>query len=211
MRLVIADDQRAVVESLCILFSEQEDMEVVAVASNGEEAYEKCISIVPDIAILDMNMPCLSGIEIARRVKRVHPAVKVIIFTSYTDGKSIIEAIKAGVEGYILKDTYGDEMITLLKSVYTGNCVLSRNASKALAEEFSKYGDSLVNLPFEALSDDEMRLLLLICDGKSDKEIAGELRKEEKEIAVEVIKLMKKAGASDRGKFVFWALRNGLI
>jgi DNA-binding NarL/FixJ family response regulator len=186
-------------------------MLVAAAVSNGREAYSKSLEVLPDIVLLDMDIPELSGIQTAKLIKKAHKEIKVVFYSSLSDGKTIIEALKSGAEGYILKDTFGEELVSLLRNVDKGTCVLSSNARRTLAEELIKYDDGSPPLHLNIPSEGDMRILLHICDGKTDKEIAEDLKLKVADVTARVESVMKNAGVKSRGQFVAWALKNKII
>jgi len=161
IRIVIAEDQRMVLGALASLLNLEDDMEVIGMASNGEEALSMIKSLEPDICIMDIEMPVKSGLDVAEEIKDM--PCKVIILTTFARSGYFDRARKAGIHGYLLKDSPSEELAESIRTIMQGRRI---------------YAPELIDLAFEAenpLTDRESQVLELIANGKNTKEIANEL------------------------------------
>ncbi|HEY4492089.1 MAG TPA: response regulator transcription factor, partial [Acidobacteriota bacterium] len=152
--VLVADDHRLVREGLITLLRSCNDIEVIGEASNGLEVMRKIDQLKPHVLLLDISMPKLSGLEVARRLKKEHPAVKIVILTMHEEEEYSLKMIRAGVSGYLLKDAAGSELIEAIRSAYAGKAFFSPQISKVLAETYRDVALK-VDDPYERLNDRE--------------------------------------------------------
>ena len=168
IKVLIAEDHTILRQSLVILFSQQEQIEVTGEAADGQEAYRKIISLKPDIALLDISMPQLNGIDLALKLRQEAPEVKTVILTMHKSEEFVTRALRAGVRGYVLKDNALEELIQCIETVYRGQIYLSQSVTQLVVEGFIK------NAPEEGpeeelISAREREILQLLAEGRSNK------------------------------------------
>ena len=183
IRLLVADDHPVYLEGLCTVISlRAPDLEVVATATNGKEAIERERQFQPDVVLLDIIMPLLSGVEAARRIHERNPEAKVLMLTTFDDRSLIREAIKAGAKGFILKDTPIDDMIQDIRVVSLGNLLLSATVADSLAAGPVDADDSGPGRALRELTSREKEILVLLSEGMGNSMIAERLYISEKTV-----------------------------
>lgn len=206
MKVLIVDDDALIRESLSILLGLDDEIEIVGTASNGQEAFDRCQKLSPDIVLMDVRMPVMDGVLGTKLIKSSFKDIKVVILTTFQDDEYIKEAIKNGAEGYILKNQSSDSIVDSLKTVVKGNMVLEKNVAETLSsliknenkKDISKYN----------LTDREMDILKLIGDGLSNKEISAEIHLGEGTIRNYVTNLLEKLELRDRTQLAIFYLKN---
>lgn len=214
--MLIADDHPVFLEGLCrVLSLNENEIEVVCTAEDGEDAIRKERAYKPDVVLLDIKMPGINGVEATRAIKSNHPNVKVIMLTTFNDRDLIEGALKAGANGYILKDTHPDQLIQSILSVYEGNVLLSEKVAASMEWEQGeqKHGRDVKKIdrdPYKDFSKRDRDILRLMAQGKDNSEIAEELFISEKTVRNYVSNIYDRLGMHSRTKVVLWALRNRL-
>lgn len=208
VRIIIADDSFVFRESITTLLSQDPEISIVALASNGREAFELCCEYKPDIVIMDVRMPVCDGIEGTRLIKSHMPEVKVIMFTTFEDQDFITEAIKYGAEGYVLKDSGQDHIRMVIKSVYRGYPVFHKKAFTKMVEFISENRTEKINID---LSPIEQQILKFVVEGKSNKQIGSILGLSEGRIKNILSELFEKTNTLDRTQLAVFAVRNDLV
>ncbi|MCD2346837.1 response regulator transcription factor [Clostridium guangxiense] len=206
MKILVVDDDALIRESLSILLGLDEGIEVVGAASNGQEAFDKCKEVNPDIVLMDVRMPIMDGVLGTKLIKSSFKDIKVVILTTFKDDEYIKEAIKNGAEGYILKNQSSDSIVDSLKTVIKGNMVFEKNVARTLSsliKEDNKKGIDKYNL-----TDREMDILKLIGEGLSNKEIAAKIHLGEGTIRNYVTSLLEKLELRDRTQLAIFYLKN---
>jgi len=208
VRVIIADDSFIFRESIRTLLSQDPEISVVALASNGSEAFDLCCQHRPDIVIMDVRMPVCNGIEGTKLIKNHMPEVKVIMFTTFEDQDFITEAIKYGAEGYVLKDSGQDHIRMVIKSVYKGYPVFHKKALNSMIQSISESKTEKVKID---LSQAERQILKFVVEGKSNKQIGCLLRLSEGRIKNIISELFEKTNTFDRTQLAVFAVRNDLV
>jgi two-component system, NarL family, response regulator NreC len=206
IRIVLADDHTLVRQSVRSLL-EGENFQIVGEASDGQELIHLTAKQNPDVALIDINMPMLNGISAARELTSVSPNTKNILLTLHDDNRYLIEALAAGVKGYVLKSQAGRDLVHAIRSVYRGEVYLSPGLSSALVDAFLSKSD----VPGETISPRERMVLQLIADGKSTKDIAALLGISVKTADSYRSRLMRKLDIHEVASLVRYAIRNGVI
>lgn len=201
LRILIADDHPVVREGLAALLNRHDDMTVVAEASNGREAVEKYFQHTPDVALLDLRMPEMTGVEAIVAIKKQDPAARLVVLTTFDSDEDIFRALQAGAKAYFLKDAPRDELVSCVRSVSSGLTVIPPAIAAKLAG----------HLTITALTSRELEVLHVMADGKSNKEIAKALGITEGTVKSHVNAIMRKLDASDRTQAVTGALKQGLL
>jgi DNA-binding NarL/FixJ family response regulator len=217
VRVVLADDQRLVRESLGTLLGLLDGIELVASASDGEEALALCDEHQPEVVLMDLRMPRLDGIEATRRLRERHPEVRVIALTTYADDESVLGALRAGARGYLTKDASGEDIRAAIHTVAAGDAALDpavqHHVVAALTSEGAIRGDqsaaAVPELP-DDLTPREAEVLALIAEGLTNAEIAERLVVSPTTIKSHINHLFTKAGLRDRAQAVNYAYRTGI-
>jgi len=201
IRIMIVDDHFVVRIGLTAALNTEPDMLVVAEAEDGPQAIERFRQYRPDVALMDLRLPGLSGVETTRVICREFDSASIIILSTYGGDESIHRALQAGAKAYLLKTTSHDDLLTAIRVVYNGRKYLPPEVAAQLAER----------LPNSELSAREMEVLQLIAKGLSNREIANALFVTEGTIKFHVINILNKLGAKDRTMAVTIALQRGII
>lgn len=206
MKIIIADDDGLIRDSLKLLLSLEEDIEVIGTAKNGMEAFELCKSNKPHIVLMDIRMPVMDGVLGTKLIKENFHDVKVVLLTTFKDDEYIREAVLNGAEGYILKNQSSDSIIESLRTVYKGNTVFEKNVVNVITgmikEEKSKKPSDF------NLSEREFEVLALIAEGLSNKEIAEKLFLGEGTVRNYITNILEKLNLRDRTQLAIFYLKN---
>lgn len=205
-RLLLADDHALVRQGLKA-FLERQGFQVACEASNGQEALQMAEKARPDVAILDISMPLLNGINAARELKKTSANAKVILLTKHDEDHYVIEALRAGVGGYVLKSQVANDLVHAIQEVCRGSVYLSPGISRAVVGAYL----SETNVPADPLSARERQVLQLVGEGKSTKEIARHLGVSVKTIESHRARVMRKLNIHETASLVRYAIRRGLI
>ncbi|MDX6724458.1 MAG: hypothetical protein QOD44_156 [Solirubrobacteraceae bacterium] len=208
MRLVIADDHGVVRGGLRLLLDRQPDMEVVGEAADGAEAVAEALAHRPDLAILDVAMPRLTGLQATRDIKAIAPEIDVLILSMHDDEHYLYEALKAGASGYVLKQKADQDLVDAVRAVARGESFLTNSAQRSLVREWMADPSSG---PREPLSPREQEVLKLIADAHTNREISEMLGLAEKTVESHRGSILRKLGMRDRVELVRYAIRRGLI
>jgi DNA-binding NarL/FixJ family response regulator len=217
VRVLLADDQRLVRESLATLLGLLEGIELVATASDGEEALALAAEHQPDVVLMDLRMPRMDGIEATSRLRERHPEVRVIALTTYADDGSVLGALRAGARGYLTKDASSHDIHAAILNVAAGAAALDpavqNHVVAALAKDTNRLGGSglpaVPELP-DDLTPREAEVLALIAEGLTNAEIAERLFVSPTTIKSHINHLFAKAGLRDRTQAVNYAYRTGI-
>jgi DNA-binding NarL/FixJ family response regulator len=205
-RILLADDHAIVRNSLKVLL-EREGFQVVGEAADGQEASRLAAKLNPDVAVLDISMPLLNGLDATRDLRQSSPKTKSILLTMHREEEYVMGALRAGAKGYVLKSQAATDLIQAIHQVCRGEVYLSPGVSRAVVEAFLSKSD----LPSEPLSPRERQVLQLIGEGKSSKEIASLLGISVKTAESHRARLMQKLDIHEIAGLVRYAIRKGLI
>jgi DNA-binding NarL/FixJ family response regulator len=208
MRILIADDHGIVRGGMKLLIDRQPDMEVVAEAGDGAEAVERAIGERPDVCILDVSMPKLTGLQAAREIRAHLPDTAVLMLSMHDDDRYLFEALKAGAGGYVLKKEADQFLVDAVRAVVRGEPFLTGAAQRALVREWMSDESSG---PSEPLTPREQEVLKLIAEAHTNREIGEILHLAEKTVESHRGNLLRKLGMRDRVELVRYAIRRGLI
>jgi two-component system response regulator NreC len=206
IRVVLADDHVLVRQSLKSLL-EREGFQVVGEASDGQEAIRKVESLHPDIAVMDISMPTLNGIDAARELGLASPKTKSILLTQHDEDQYVSEALEAGVKGYVLKSQAASDLVQAIKQVSRGQAYLSPGVSLAVMEAFRSKSEK----PRDPLTARERQVLQLIAEGKSTKDAASLLGISVKTAESHRTRLMQKLDIHETASLVRYAVRRGIV
>jgi DNA-binding NarL/FixJ family response regulator len=207
MRVLIADDHGIVRSGLRLLLERQPDIEVVAEAADGAEAREIAIREKPDLAILDVRMPKLTGLQATREIKQQAPDVAVLILSMHDDERYLFEALKAGASGYVLKTQADTDLVDAIHAVERGEPFLTPAAQQALIKDVLERGSG----SDAELTPREEEIVKLVAEAHTTREIAEILHLSEKTVENHRANAMRKLGMRDRVELVRYAIRRGLI
>jgi DNA-binding NarL/FixJ family response regulator len=206
LRVLIADDHGIVRSGVKLLLDRQPDIEVVAEAEDGVEAVAKVIELRPDVAVLDVSMPRMTGIQATHEIKRQTPDTQVLILSMHDDERYLFEALRAGAAGYVLKRAADQDLVDAVRAAGRGEPFLTASAQQTLIRDFLDRGDE----PQE-LSPREQEVVKLIAEAHTNKEIAEILHLSEKTVESHRARVLQKLGMRDRVELVRYAIRRGLV
>jgi DNA-binding NarL/FixJ family response regulator len=205
MRILIADDHGIVRSGLKLLLDRQSDMEVIAEAEDGIDAVEKAVAERPDIAILDVAMPRMTGLQATHEIKRQSPDTQILILSMHDDDRYLFEALRAGASGYVLKRAADQDLVDAVRAAARGEPFLTPAAQETLIRDFLARSE-----PAE-LTPREQEVVKLIAEAHTNKEIAQLLHLSEKTVESHRANVLQKLGMRDRVELVRYAIRRGLV
>ena len=199
IRVVVADDHQVVRSGLELLLATTADIELVGTAANGAEVLEVVARLQPDVVLMDLSMPDVDGVEATRRMTAAHPASRVLVLTSFSDQTRILDALAAGADGYLLKDSDPDDIAGAIRSVFAGESPLDPKAARVLLESRRTRRETV------SLTDRERQVLLLVRGGLANKQIARRLGISERTVKAHLTSVFQRLGVSDRTQAALWA------
>jgi DNA-binding NarL/FixJ family response regulator len=210
LRIVVADDQASVREGLSVMLGLLPDIEVVAVAANGQEALDRVAETEPDAILLDLHMPVLDGIEATRRLTALHPGLAVVVLTTYADDSSVITALQAGARSYLTKDADRADIAQALRSAATGLSVLdpavhATLVAAAAGQQGKVAGRKLPDKLPDGLTQREAEILAMIAQGMTNPDIAAELFLSAHTVKSHINRIFAKTGSADRSAAISYA------
>jgi DNA-binding NarL/FixJ family response regulator len=208
IRVLLADDHLILRDGLAALLEAQDGMTVVAHAQDGREAVRKATEFKPDVAIMDIVMPELDGIEATRLVRRSSPLTQVVILSMYSTTEHIFRALQAGAQGYLLKESAGSELVAAVRSVHAGRRYLSQKITETVVIEYMREHQPVD--PLSKLSNRERQILQLVAEGKSTVTIASTLFLSPKTVDTYRSRLMQKLEIDSMAGLVKFAIACGL-
>jgi len=212
IRILIADDHTLVRDGTRRILEAEQDLEVIAEAGDGEEAVTQASRLSPDVAIIDIAMPKLDGIEATRQIKALCPATAVLVLTAYDDDQFIFRLLEAGAAGYLLKSVRSGELVDAVRALHAGESVLHPTIARKVMDYFvSSPGRGGRREPVETLTQREMDILRLVTRGMSNKEIAAELVLSMRTVQGHLRSIFGKLGVGSRTEAVVRALKEGWV
>jgi two-component system NarL family response regulator len=201
IRIFVVEDHAVVRQGLIALLSSSLEIEVVGFAKDGQEAVERYTSLMPDVTLMDLQMPGMSGVEAIQRIRRAVPAARFIVLTTFDGDEDIYRAMQAGAKAYLLKGVDMEELVDAIRTVNAGRGRIPSIIAEKLAQRVGS----------EELSSREVEVLERIVAGRANKQIAGDLHISEATVKSHVNSLLGKLGASDRTHAAVLALQRGIV
>ena len=201
IRILVVDDHPLLRQGIAGLIADQSDMSLVAEASDGREAIQQFRAHRPDVALMDIQMPDMNGLDAIIAIRNEFPEARIIVLTTYTGDVQVLRALKAGARGYLLKNSLHKELLETIRAVHAGKKSLSPEASYQLAEHATD----------DALTPAEIAVLRLIAEGNANKQIADQLSVTEETVKGRVKSILSKLGANDRTHAAMIGLKRGII
>ncbi len=212
IRVFIADDHAVVRDGLKYLLESQGDISVIGVAGDGKSAVRDCLSLKPDVILMDIAMPDINGIEATALIGQQDRSIRVIILSMHDSREHILRALKAGASGYLLKESAGDEVIQAVRAVVQGHRYLSQRITERVVEDYLSLQEQVGQSdPLEKLSERERQVLQLVVQGKSSAEIAKTLFLSVKTVETYRSRIMEKLDLPDLPSLIKFAIQHGLI
>jgi DNA-binding NarL/FixJ family response regulator len=212
IRILIADDHAFVREGTRRILEQEPDLEVVAEAGDGEETVKLACALKPDVALVDVAMPKLDGIEATRRIKAQCPAVAVLVLSAYDDDQFIFGLLEAGAAGYLLKSVRGQEIVDAIRAVHAGESVLHPSVARKVLNRFAGVsGKPRERKSVDLLTEREMEVLKMVTKGLSNKDIAEGLCLSVRTVQGHLANIFNKLRVSSRTEAVVHALKEGWV
>jgi DNA-binding NarL/FixJ family response regulator len=211
IRVLIADDHAVVRQGLRTFLELQDEIEVVGEAADGIEALELVQRTEPDVALLDLVMPRLGGLEAIRRIREVAPATRVLVLTSFADDDTVLPALRAGAAGYLLKDVQPPELVGAIRTVHAGEALLAPAVATMLVEQLAAEDGDGAPEREEHLTPREREVLALLARGRANKVIARDLGVSERTVKTHVSNILGKLNLTDRTQAAVYAVRHGIV
>ena len=227
IKIIIADDHALLRQGIRNVLELEEDLLVIGEAGDGEQAVEKTVELMPDILLLDINMPKFNGLEVIRKVNEQAKAVKIIVLTMHDDENYVMEVIKAGAVGYLLKDIEAGMLVTAIRTVYDGESFIYPTLAKKLFGQINRQHEQSLEAARtlerqkedkeerddkeERLSYREIEVLVMVCKGLSNQEAAKQLFLSEKTVKNHLTNIFRKIGVTDRTQAVLYAIKNKIV
>ena len=216
IRLVLADDHAVVRSGTRELLEQEQDLKIVGEASNGEEAVRLAQEMQPDVLVMDVRMPKMSGVEATRRIKAESPDVKVLVLTAHDDDEYVFALLQAGANGYLLKTAEIEELVRAIRTVAAGQSALAPEVTGKVVAQFTS-GKSLPDVlsggqqNYDGLTDRELSILELVGQGLSNKQIGKQLFISDRTVQAHLSNIFSKLGVNSRTEAVMHAVRKGWI
>jgi DNA-binding NarL/FixJ family response regulator len=207
IRILLADDHAVVRQGFGRILAAQSDLEVIGEAGNGREAVDLAEQLKPDVVVMDVSMPELNGIEATRRLMKAAPRTRVLALSMHKDSVYVREILRAGAQGFLLKDANDLDLLAAVRAVGQGQGYISPSVSEAVLSDYRKH----VTDPIDLLTSREREVLQLIAEGKTNKEIAAALNLSVYTVDAHRGRIMEKLNLHSTGEIVRFAMRNGLI
>jgi DNA-binding NarL/FixJ family response regulator len=211
IRVLLADDHVLVRQGIRQFLNEAPDIEVVAEASDGAEALRLIKTVEPDVAVLDIRMPEVTGVEATRRIKQHFPTVRVLILTAYDDDPYVFALLKAGADGYVLKTTRAESLVQAVRDVHKGTAALSPEIATKVVRQMGQQGPSGAADQAESLTEREIEVLRLAAQGMTNREIGRELQISHRTVQGHLANTYGKLQVNSRTEAVTEALKRGWI
>ncbi|MFY9550978.1 MAG: response regulator transcription factor [Thermoanaerobaculia bacterium] len=210
IRVLVADDHTILRQGLVGILKASDEMEVVGEAAEGSEAVEKALKTRPDVVVLDISMPRMNGLEAARRIREALPSTRILVLTMHDDEEYVLQMVRAGASGYLLKEGAASELLAGIRALKAGKAHFGPHAAKALSDAYQRDSDRPGD-PYGTLTDREREVFQLVVEGKHNAEIAKLLFISPKTVDNHRTRLMEKLGLHSTGELVRYAAKHKLL
>lgn len=212
IRILLADDHTVMRSGLRALLERQPDLKVVGEAGDGREAVDLAERQLPNVAVIDIAMPKLNGIDAAQQIVAKHPEIAIVILSMHSDEGYVLRSLTAGARGYLLKDSAEGELISAIHAVYEGKAFFSPAISRMLAEDYLRQAQKRgVQDSYQLLTMREREVLQLLAEGKSNKEVATLLRLSPYTVETHRANILQKLGLRGLPELILYAVRKGIV
>jgi DNA-binding NarL/FixJ family response regulator len=212
IRVLLAEDHTLVRKGLRAILEGYPDIEVIGEAADGREAVTMAEALHPHVIVMDVNMPGLNGLEATDRIKRRVPDVRILILSMHANEEYVLQVLRSGASGYLLKDSATEELVAGIQAVYAGDAYLSPRISRTVIADYVRRTDSEdERAPHELLTPREREILQLVAEGRTSKEISNELHLSIKTVETHRANLMDKLNIHNRAGLIRYAIRAGII
>ena len=215
IRVLVADDHVLYRRGLQMVVSQDDDIDIVGEAGDGKEAVDRTVELLPDVVLMDVRMPRTSGIQACAAIKGLVPSTKIIMLTMSDEESDLYEAVKAGANGYLLKDVPAEEIAAGIKAVYNGDSLISPSMASKLLAEFAQISKKSPDRPSSIgaprLTERELEVLKLVARGMANKEIAHQLFISENTVKNHVRNILEKLQLHSRMEAAMYAVRENLL
>ena len=208
-RILLADDHKLFIEGLAELMKKKQELELSGQAKDGQQAISEAVKIKPDVILMDIAMPELNGIKALKQIRSQLPDVKAIMLSMYNSRELIVESLRAGAQGYILKECTSEELYEAIKTVMMGNFYIARSSLQVVVEDYLRLLKADERNSARLLSEREREVLKLLAEGKNAKEIAYDLAISKNTVDVHRRHIMEKTGCTSVAGLVRYAIREG--
>ncbi len=210
VRILLADDHTILREGIKVLLNRERDMEIVAEAEDGAQALEQVRSVKPDVVVMDISMPKIGGLEVTREITETFPDVKVVILTMHDNEEYLVQALKSGAKGYVLKEAAATDLAEAIRAVVRGDAYLYPAVARKLVDDYVNRVRT-IKTASESLTPREREVLKLVAEGHTNKEIADYLGISVKTVENHRANLMRKLDLHDRTELARYAIKIGLV
>ncbi|MBB6480576.1 response regulator transcription factor [Spirochaeta isovalerica] len=211
MKILIIDDQQVVCQGLAAILGSEEDMEIAALGANGREALELADETGPDLILMDLNMPVMNGVLATKEIKSRHPSIPVLILTTYATDQWLFDALRAGADGYLLKDISSELLIEAVRRTVKGDSFLDPQVTGRVMKAFACAGFPMEKSIPDDFTDREMDVLELLVRGLSNSQIAERANLAPGTVRNYISRILQKLGAEDRIQAALLAVKRGLV
>jgi two-component system response regulator NreC len=211
IRVLIADDHAILRDGLRKLLNEEADLDVVGEARDGHDALRRAEELAPDVVLLDMAMPGLNGLTVAKRLRSALPAAKILILTMHQEEEYVYETLRAGASGYVLKDAAAPELVSAIRAARRGETYLSPGVSRLIVRDEGRDGQKELRTVSQHLTNREREVCKLLAEGHTVPKIASLIGISRKTVDVHKTRLMKKLDIHNRAELVKYSIANKLI
>ena len=212
LRVLLGDDHAVLRQGLRKILEDRRDWRVVAEAGNGRDAVREALELKPEVAVLDIGMPILNGIEATRQIARRAPTVRVVILSMHSDQAYVTQAVHAGARGYVLKESAGDELIEAIGTVANGGTFFSPAVAQVVFDDYVRgLADRGIHDRYDLLSEREREVLQLVAEGRSSREIGELLSISPATVETHRTHVLQKLGLRNTAEVVRYAARRGIV